>query len=193
MEVVVEEADLHHSHRLQKHLLSGYHHLVVRCVVGGPTKHYTSQCQNPAKPKTNSVEYEDEQQWGAQAGACDDQWQKYGMPEGCEASKCKKGKSKRSKSNGKSKGKGTPRPIIPRPAPNQNRRPERPLAKPKPETRSCVPDGYLFAMVSSKTNPLRDIHSGSRRTTWCAVLRSPRRSCLSSIQDMGKCQIGHWQ
>ena len=57
---------------------------------------------------SKSMEYEEEQQWSVQAGALNDQWQKYTWPD--EALKGKKGKGKSSKSKEKSKQRASPSP-----------------------------------------------------------------------------------
>ena len=72
------------------------------------TRHPTSQCTRPVKPKAKNVEWEestwsyDEEDWH------DHQWES----EEYEASKGKKGKGKGSKPKGKSKGKSAPRSIY---------------------------------------------------------------------------------
>ena len=72
-----------------------------RCAICGSTKHVTSQCPRPVKPKVKHAEW-DESTWYCEEEECHDtQWE----PDEYEASKGKKGKGKGSKPKGKSKGK----------------------------------------------------------------------------------------
>ena len=105
-----------------------------------------------------------------------------------EASKGKKGKGKRSKSKGKSKGKSTPRSITPRPS--QTPRTEKPQPKYKPEARSRMADGFLFAMMSTKSKPSMhgDMRHGIQQTTWFAQ-SSNRRSKKLPVVKPGKWSI----
>ena len=82
-----------------------------RCAICGSTRHPTSQCNRPVKPKAKNVEWE-ESTWSYEDEEWyDEQWES----EEHEASKGKKGKGKGSKPKGKSKGKNAPRSITPRP------------------------------------------------------------------------------
>ena len=72
----------------------------VESVLRTATRHYTSQCTRPAKPKPKNAEYEEDSTWQAEA-----EWQEQAREtEEHEASKGKKGRGKRSKSKGKSNG-----------------------------------------------------------------------------------------
>ena len=83
-----------------------------RCAMCGSTRHYTSQCTRPVRPKAKNDEWADNA-WQQE----DAEWQESTWEtEEYEASKGKKGKGKRSKSKGKSKKKGQPRSITPRPS-----------------------------------------------------------------------------
>ena len=105
------------------------------------------------KPK--NAEY-DENTWQEDVEWQESTWE----TEEYEASQGKKGKGKKSKPKGKSKGKSTPRSITPRPTQTQTRQSDRPHPKAKPETRSCMADDYLFAMMSTKSKPTW------RHSTW---------------------------
>ena len=105
-----------------------------RCAICGSTRHCTSQCTRPGKPKAKSGEW-DESTWHYDDDDRQDtQWE----TEEYEASKGKKGKGKGSKPKGKSKGKSAPRSITPRPS----------------QTSS------LFAMMSTKSSQHGDIRHG---------------------------------
>ena len=72
-----------------------------RCAICGSTRHYTSQCIRPVKPKAKNAEW-DETTWQQE----EVEWQEPTWEtKEYEASTGKKGKGKRSKSKGKSKGK----------------------------------------------------------------------------------------
>ena len=86
-----------------------------RCAICGSTRHYTSHCTRPVKPKAKNAEYEEDSTWQAEAEWQDQAWE----TEEYEALKGKKGKSKQSKLKGKSKGKSTPTSITPRSAQSQ--------------------------------------------------------------------------
>ena len=109
-----------------------------RCAICGSTRHYTSQCTRPAKPKPT---------WH-----CDDvEWQETQWEtEELEASKRKKGKGKGSKPKGKSKGKNAPRSITPQPSQTSSKG-ERSQPKAKPEARTCMTNDFLFALMSTKS------------------------------------------
>ena len=79
-----------------------------RCAICGSTRHYTSQCSRPVKPKAKNAEYDEDSNWQAEAEWHESTWEN----EEYEASKGKKGKGKRSKSKGKSKGKSTPKRLY---------------------------------------------------------------------------------
>ena len=129
------------------------------CATRGSTKHYTSH-KPLVKPKMKNAEYEEGATWN-ESTEWGESWQAYAWENAeYEMSSGKEGKGKRSKSKGKSKGKTTPRSITPRHAQNQNAWPDRPQPKPKPDARSCVPDGYQFAMLSTKSKLTL------RHTTW---------------------------
>ena len=98
-------------------------------------------------PKVKNAEYEEDSTWQAEAEWQDQTWE----TEEYEASKGKTGKGKQSKSKGKSKEKSTPTSITPRPA--QFDKPKLPdqTDLPKPEARSCVADGFLFAMMTTNS------------------------------------------
>ena len=82
-----------------------------RCAICGSTKHATSQCSRPVKPKVKNAEW-DEPTWSYE----EEEWPDYQWEsEEYEASKSKKGKGKGSKAKGKSKGKSAPRLIAPKP------------------------------------------------------------------------------
>ena len=118
-----------------------------RCAICGSTRHSTSQCNRPVKPKAKNVEWE-ESTWSYEDEECyDQQWES----EEYEASKGKKGKGKGSKPKGKSKGKNAPRSITPRPSQSSQSKGDRSQPKPKPEARSCMTNDFLFAMMSTKS------------------------------------------
>ena len=140
-----------------------------RCAKSGSTRHYTSQCARPVKPKAKNVEW-NESTWET---------------EEYEESKGKKGKGKRSKSKGKSKRKGAPRSNTPRPAQSQSSTGDRSQPKAKPEARSCMTNDFLFAMMSTKSKPtwrtlqlewhrLHDLHS------FCTSKEAAKSSSLAS-------------
>ena len=138
----------------------------------------TTPRKRPIEPKSKNVECDEEQNLGASQDTWDDHWQEYSWDtKEHEAAKRIRAKvRKRSNSKGKSKGKGTPRSKTPRPALAQNGRQERSLPKPKPEARSRTSDGYLFAMMSSKSKPTW------RRTSWdstdymvCTIAEPPKQ------------------
>ena len=81
-----------------------------RCAICGSTRHYTSQCTRPVKPKAKNAEWDDTTWQQEEVEWRESTWD----TEEYEAFKGKKGKGKRSKSKGKSKGKGAPRSITPR-------------------------------------------------------------------------------
>ena len=113
-----------------------------RCAICGSTRHATSQCSRPVKPKAKNVEWE-EPAWSYEdEDWCDTQW----AWEEYEASKGKKGKGKGSKPKGRSKGKNTPRSITPRPSQSSPSKGDRSQPKPKPEARSCMTNEFLFAI-----------------------------------------------
>ena len=119
-----------------------------RCAICGSTRHYTSQCTRPVKPKAKSAEW-DETTWQQEEAEWQDPtWE----IDEYEASKVKKGKGKGSKPKEKSKGKSAQRPITPRPAQSQSSG-DRSQPKPKPEARSCMTSDFLFAMMSTKSKP----------------------------------------
>ena len=101
------------------------------------------------KPKAKNAEYDEDSTWQTEAEWYESTWEN----EEYEASKGKKGKGKRSKWKGKSKGKSTPRSMTPGPTQSQTPRTDRPQPKSKPEARSCVADGFRFAMMSTKSKP----------------------------------------
>ena len=120
-----------------------------RCAICGSTKHVTSQCPRPVKPKAKNAEW-DESTWYCEEEECHDaQWES----EEYEASKGKKGKGKGSKPKGKSKGKSTPKSIAPRPTQSSSTKSDRSQPKSKPEARSCMTNDFLFAMISTKSKP----------------------------------------
>ena len=127
-----------------------------RCAICGSTRHYTSQCTRPVKPRAKNAEWDettwqqDEVEWQ------DSQWE----TEEYEASKGKRGKGKGSKPKGKSKGKNAPRSITPRPAQSQSSKGDRSQPKAKPEARSCMTNDFLFAIMSTKSKP------SWRHSTW---------------------------
>ena len=83
-----------------------------RCAICGSTRHPTSQCARPVKPKAKEAEWDESVgEWGETEWQ-DDQCE----TEEYEAQKGKKGKGKGSKSKDKSKGKTTPKSIAPRPS-----------------------------------------------------------------------------
>ena len=130
-----------------------------RCAICGSTRHATSQCTRPVKPKAKNAE------WDESIGAWEEsEWQddQYETEE-CEASKGKKGKGKGSKPKGKSKGKTAPKSIAPRPSQSSPTKNERPHAKPKPDARSCMTNDFLFAMMNTKSKPTW------RHSTWDEV------------------------
>ena len=110
-----------------------------RCATCGSTRHYTSQCTRPVKPKAKNAEWDDTTWQQEEVEWQESTWE----TEQYEASKGKKGKGKRSKSKGKSKGKGTPRLITPRPSQSQPARSDRPQPKAKPEARPCMTNDFL--------------------------------------------------
>ena len=130
-----------------------------RCAICGSTKHATSQCSRPVKPKAKNAEW-DEFTWYCEEEECHDtQWES----EEYEASKSKKGNGKGSKPKGKSKGKNAPRSIAPRPTQSSPTKNERSQPKSKPEARSCMTNDFLFAMISTKSKPTW------RHSTWDGV------------------------
>ena len=135
------------------------------------------------------AEYDEDATWN-EPTEWDESWQAYAWEnEEYEAATGQEGRGKRSKPNEKSKGKSTPRSITPRPAQNQNARPDRPQPKPKPEARSHVPDGYLFAMMTTQIKPTwRHTTWDSRRYMVCA-LDEPQRK-LPAFEP-GKWNVNH--
>ena len=155
-----------------------------RCAICGSTRHYTSQCTRPVKPKAKNAEWDettwqqDEVEWQ------DSQWE----TEEYEVSKGKKGKGKGSKPKGKSKGKSAPRSITPRPAQSQSSKGDRSQPKAKPEARSCMTNDFLFAMMSTKSKPTW------RHSTWngtdymiCTVAESQKKLTRVLTQASGHC------
>ena len=127
-----------------------------RCAICGSTRHYTSQCTRPVKPKAKNAEW-DESNWYGE----DDEWHDHQWEfEEYEASKGKKGKGKGSKPKGKSKGKNVPRSITPRPSQSSSSKGDRSQPKAKPEARSCMTNDFVFAMMSTKYKPTW------RHSTW---------------------------
>ena len=130
-----------------------------RCAICSSTRHYTSQCTRPAKPKAKNADW-DESNWYCE----DDEWHDYQWEsEEYEASKGKKGKGKGSKPKEKSKGKNAPRSITPRPSQSSSSKGDRSQPKAKPEARSCMTNDFLFAMMSTKSKPTW------RHSTWNGV------------------------
>ena len=130
-----------------------------RCAICGSTKHVTSQCSRPVKPKAKNAEW-DESTWSCEEDEWhDNQWES----EEYEASKGKKGKGKGSKPKGKPKGKNAPRSIAPRPTQSSPTKSERSQPKSKPEARSCMTNDFLFAMISTKSKPTW------RHSTWNGI------------------------
>ena len=106
-----------------------------RCAICGSTRHYTSQCTRPVKPKAKNAEW-DNTAWQQE----EVEWQESTWEtEDYAAYKDKKGKGKGSKSKGKSKGKGTPRSITPRPSQTLSPNPlEVTDLKPKPNLKPAL-------------------------------------------------------
>ena len=130
-----------------------------RCAICGSTKHATSQCSRPVKPKVKNAEW-DESTWSYE----EDEWHDYQWEsEEYEASKGKKGEGKGSKPKGKSKGKSAPRSIAPRPTQSSPTKGERSQPKAKPEARSCMTNDFLFAMLTTKSKPTW------RHSTWNGI------------------------
>ena len=150
-----------------------------RCAICGSTRHSTSQCNRPVKPKAKNVEWE-ESTWSYEDEEWyDQQWES----EEHEASKGKKGKGKGSKPKGKSKGKNAPRSITPRPSQSSPSKGDRSQPKPKPEARSCMTNDFLFAMLSTKSKPTW-IHSTWNGTDYmiCTVVEPQETSSVQSRQ-----------
>ena len=120
-----------------------------RCAICGSTKHVTSQCSRPVKPKAKNAEWDESTWYCEEDEGHDNLWES----EEYEASKGKKGKGKGSKPKGKSKGKNAPRSIAPRPSQSSSTKNERSQPKSKPEARSCVTNDFLFVMISTKSKP----------------------------------------
>ena len=117
-----------------------------RCAICGSTKHSTSQCSRPVKPKVKNVEW-DEPTWSYE----DDEWHDYQWEsEEYEASKGKKGKGKGSKPKGKAKGKSAPRSITPRPTQSSTTKGDRSQPKAKPEARSCMTNDFPLGYADYK-------------------------------------------
>ena len=114
-----------------------------RCAICGSTKHVTSQCSRPVKPKAKNAEWDDSTWSYEEDEGHDNQWES----EEYEASKGKKGKGKGSKPKGKSKGKNAPRSIAPRPTQSSPAKNERSQPKSKSEARSCMTNDFLFASL----------------------------------------------
>ena len=127
-----------------------------RCAICGSTRHPTSQCTRPVKPKAKQAEWDESVgDWG------EIEWQDDpGENEEYEAQKGKKGKGKGSKSKGRSKGKTTPKSIAPRPTQSSPTKNDRSQPKTKPEARSCMTNDFLFAMMNTKPKPTW------RHSTW---------------------------
>ena len=120
-----------------------------RCAICGSTRHYTSQCTRPVKPKVKNADW-DESTWHHD----DDEWHDTQWEsEEYEATKGKKGKGKGSKPKGKSKSKNAPRSITPRPSQTSSSRGDRSQPKAKPEACTCMTNDFLFAMMSTKFKP----------------------------------------
>ena len=127
-----------------------------RCAICGSTRHPTSQCTRPVKPKAKNAELDESTGVWEESERQDDQFE----TEEYEAVKGKKGKGKGSKPKGKSKGKTTPKSIAPRPTQSSPTKNERSQPKPKPEARSCMTNDFLFAMMNTKSKPTW------RHSTW---------------------------
>ena len=127
-----------------------------RCAICGSTRHATSQCTRPVKPKSKNAEWDESVETWEEPEWQDDQCE----IEEYEASKGKKGKGKGSKPKGKSKGKTTPKSITPRPTQSSSTENDRSQPKPKPEARSCMTNDFLFAMMNTKSK-----HAW-RHSTW---------------------------
>ena len=118
-----------------------------RCAICGSTRHPTSQCTRPVKPKAKQAEWDETVGDWAETEWQDDQ----GEIEEYEAQKGKKGKGKGSKPKGKSKGKTTPKSIAPRPTQSSPTKNDRSQPKTKPEARACMTNDFLFAMMNTKS------------------------------------------
>ena len=129
------------------------------CAICGSTRHNTSQCTRPVKPKAKNAEWDDSTWHYENDEWHDAQWES----EEYEASKGKKGKWKGSKPKGESKGKNAPRSITPRPSQSSSLKGDRSQPKAKPEARSCMTSDFLFAMMSTKSKP------AWRHSTWNGI------------------------
>ena len=143
-----------------------------RCAICGSTRHPTSQRTRPVKPKAKNAEWDDST-WSYE----DDEWHdQYWESEEYEASKGKKGKGKGSKPKEKSKGKSAPRSITPRPSQSSSSKGDRSQPKAKPEARASMTNDFLFAMMTTKSEPTW------RHSTWkglayviCTVVEPQKR------------------
>ena len=128
---------------------------------------YTSQRTRPVKPKAKNAEYDKASNWQAQAEWYEATWEN----EEYVASKGKQGKGKKSKSKGKSKGKSTPRPTQ-----SQTPRTDRPQPRSKAEARSRVADGFLLAMMTTKSKPTwRHATWNSADYTVCTAVKPQKK------------------
>ena len=149
------------SQQNARHNCSKYHprRQPGRCAICGSTRHSTSQCTRPVKPKAKNAEW-DNPTWSYE----DDEWHDHQWEsEEYEASKGKKGKGKGSKPKGKFKGKIAPRSITPRPSRSSVSKGDRSQNKTKTEARSCMTNDFLFAMMSTKSKPTW------RHSTWNGI------------------------
>ena len=102
------------QHRLNLCMKTGqqvHPRTIITFVQDGSTRHPTSQCTRPVKPRAKQAEWDESVgEWG------ETEWQDDPCEtEEYEAQKGNKGKGKGSKAKGKSKGKTTPKSIAPRP------------------------------------------------------------------------------
>ena len=132
-----------------------------RRAICGSTRHSTSQCNRPVKPKAKNVEWEE-----STSGPPGPMRMRSAMNNSNGSRRSmrhlreRKGKGKGSRPKGKSKGKNPPRSITPRPSQSSLSKGDRSQPKPKHEARSCMTKDFLFAMMSTKPKPTW------RHSTW---------------------------
>ena len=132
-----------------------------RCAICGSTKHSTSQCSRPVKPKSRML-----------SGTSPPGHMKMtngmtisGSLRGMKRPRARKVKGKDLSQRGRPrpKGKSAPRSITPRPTQSSTTKGDRSQPIAKPEARSCMTSDFLFAMLTTKSKPTW------RHSTWNGI------------------------
>ena len=131
-----------------------------RCAICGSTRHYTSQCTRPVKPKAKNADW-DESTWHYDDDEWHDaQWESKSMKRLRERKE--KGKDLSIKESPKARMRQGLS-LQCRRRLHSSSKGDRSQPKAKPEARTCMTNDFLFAMMSTKSKPTW------RHSTWNGI------------------------